>query len=283
MIKIYYTLTKPGIILGNVITATAGFMLASKGHINVWLLFAALLGLSFVIGSACVFNNYIDRASDEKMARTKNRALAKGLIPVQHAIVFASLLGILGLATLVFFVNLTAALIALSGLFVYIVVYSFLKYHSTHATLVGSIAGGLPPVVGYCAVTGRLDLQAAVLFLIIVLWQMPHFFAIAIYRFREYAAASIPVLPVKKGMHVTKVQMLLYTAAFTIAAPMPTLLGFAGYGYLGVSLLLGLLWLRLCIQGFKNTNDTQWARKMFLFSLVTVTALCIALSIDALR
>ncbi len=255
MIRVYYMLTKPGIIFGNIITTAAGFLLASQGHLNLLLFLATLGGLSFIIASASVFNNYIDRHIDGKMARTKNRPFVKGIISVPLALLFAVVLVVAGFAILALYTNLVAAFIALAGFFIYVVVYSLWKSHSIYATFVGSIAGAVPPVVGYCAVSGRMDVGALILFAIIILWQMPHFFSIAIYRFDDYAAASIPVLPVKRGMRVTKIHMLLYIIAFLIVAQMLTLFGYTGYFYLTIATLLGLAWLFLCIKGFNSSNE----------------------------
>jgi len=184
---------------------------------------------------------------------------------------------LLGTLLLAFYVNTLTTLIALCGFVIYVFAYSFMKYRSTHATLVGSIAGAVPPVVGYCAVSQHFDLGAVLLFFIIALWQMPHFYAIAIYRREEYAAASIPVLPVKEGIAKTKFQMVIYVAAYFIASVLPTLLGYTGMVYLSIAVFLGSVWLFLSLQGFKAKNDALWARKMFLFSLVIVTVLCSAL------
>jgi len=280
MIKTYYLLTKPGIIMGNLITAVGGFALGSKGHIDPWLFLSTLIGLGLIIASACVFNNYIDRVSDEKMARTKNRALVQKLISVRSAIVFALLMGVAGLVVLAIYTNLLAVLIASLGFFVYVALYSFWKYHTSYATLVGSISGAVPPLVGYCAVSHSLDMGGILLFLILVLWQMPHFFSIAMYRFDDYVAASIPVLPIARGIYATKVQMLLYIIAFTVATLMLTVFGYMGYAYSIVASLLGLSWGLLCIKGFKSTNDKLWARQMFILSLVIVTTLCVMIPIN---
>lgn len=283
MIKTYYLLTKPGIIMGNLITTASAFVLASGGHFDIRLFFSTVIGLFFVIASACVFNNFIDREADRKMARTKNRALAKGSISTRNALLFAIFLGVIGIAVLAFTTNFLAVWAALAGFFVYVVLYSFWKYRTTYATLVGSISGAVPPVVGYCAASNRFDAGAVLLFMILVLWQMPHFYAIALYRFDEYTAASIPVLPVKKGIYNTKIQILLYIIAFLIAAVLLTVFGYTGNAYLGVATVLGLAWLGLSIAGFKSDNDRVWARNMFRFSLVVIMALSIMISLDAVR
>lgn len=283
MLKTYYYLMKPGIIMGNIITTAGGFMLASKGHISVPLFLATLLGLGLVIASACVVNNYTDREIDQKMERTKQRALVQGLISGKMALLFAFCLGFLGLVVLVVFTNLLTTTIALAGFFIYVVLYAILKCRSIHGTLVGSLAGGVPPVVGYCAASGCFDLGAFLLFLILVLWQMPHFFSIAIYRFKDYAAASIPLLPIKKGIPTAKIHMQFYILAFLFASLLLTLFGYTGYIYFVVASALGIAWLVLCARGFKSEQDTLWARGMFRFSLVVITLLFIAISLDGVK
>ena len=207
MIKAYYLLAKPGIIYGNALTAIGGYFLAAKGIFDLSLFLSMLFGLSFVIGSACVFNNIMDQGIDSKMARTKKRALVTKTIPEFHAVVYGSILGILGFLLLLCNTNVLTALIAFIGFIFYVIVYGIFKRKSVHGTVIGSISGAVPPVVGYCAVTNNLDLGAFLLFIILVIWQMPHFYAIAIFRRDDYVAASIPVLPIKKGLFQTKIQM----------------------------------------------------------------------------
>ncbi|MFS8564394.1 MAG: heme o synthase [Rhabdochlamydiaceae bacterium] len=263
--RLYWFLTKPGIIFGNILTTIAGFVLAAKGTFNPSLCIATLLGLSLVMASACVFNNYIDCDLDKKMKRTKNRSLVTGDISKKSALTFGTSLGLLGAGCLFIFTNPLATLIALVGLVVYVFLYSFAKYKTVHFTLIGSVAGAIPPVVGYCAVSNALDLCALLLFAILVLWQMPHFFAIAIYRLEDYAAGSIPVLPNKKGIFHTKVQMLFYTIAFVGISLVPFILGYVGDVYLMTACILGSTWLWICVKGFTCSNDHRWARQVFSF------------------
>lgn len=280
MFKTYYRLTKPGIIYGNAMTATAGFFLASKGHISLLLLISMLLGTSFVIASACVFNNYIDRGIDKKMDRTKNRALVTGKVPVKNALIFATFLGVLGVSILFLFINLMTLIVGVIGFFVYIVLYGYSKRHSIHGTVIGSISGAMPPVAGYTAVTNRVDIGAILLFLILVFWQMPHFYAIAIYRLKDYAAAGIPVMPVKKGILNTKIQILIYILGFVIVGTLFTFFGYTGTGFLVIITLMGIVWLWLTIQGFFTKNSNLWARKMFFFSLIVTLIFSILISIE---
>lgn len=276
--KSYFLLTKPGIIFGNSVTAAAGFFLARGHYFDGGLFFAMLLGLGLIVASGCVFNNYIDRIADEKMARTKDRPLVSGAIAPKRALQFGTVLLLLGALVLAFFTNLLALSIALLGFFVYVALYSLLKYRTVHATLVGSIAGAVPPVVGYTAVSYVLDPAALLLFLVIALWQMPHFYAIAIYRQQDYAAASIPVLPIKKGILSTKIHMLLYIAAFIGACLLLYMYGYVGTVFLIVASVLGSLWGLLSVTGFWSKNNPLWARRMFIFSLVVVMGISVAVT-----
>lgn len=280
MIKTYYLLTKPGIILGNAITVAAGVALASHGHIDFRLFLSTLIGLSLVIAASCVINNYIDREADKKMERTKKRALAQGLITGKRALVFATLLGLIGFSILAIYTNLLTLLCAFAGFFIYVVLYSVWKYHTTYGTIIGSFAGAMPPVVGYCAVTNQFDLGATLLLLILVLWQMPHFYSIAMYRFEDYTKAKIPILPITRGIPVTKVHMLLYIIAFMFSAFALTFFGYTGNVYLVISMFLSAAWLWLCIRGFKSKNHVLWGRRMFIVSLVVVTGLCLTMAFD---
>jgi len=146
---------------------------------------------------------------------------------------------------------------------------------------VGSISGAAPVVAGYCAVTDRFDGAALILFLILVLWQMPHFYAIAMYRFDDYKNAGLPVLPVKKGWHATKVQIVVYIAAFVLAVGSLTAFGYAGYIFGIIMMLVGVAWLRQGIRGFTTDDNRQWARKLFFVSLLVILALSIMLSVGS--
>jgi protoheme IX farnesyltransferase len=281
LIRAYYRLTKPGIIYGNALTAIGGYFLAAGKYFDPLLFFSAVVGLSFVIGSACVFNNYIDRNIDTKMIRTKNRALAKKTIPYRHALIFAFILGVLGLLILFLYTNTLTAIIAFLGFFAYVVVYSIWKRRSEWGTVVGSISGAVPPVVGYCAVTNHVDGAAVLIFLILCVWQMPHFYAIAIFRSRDYDAAAIPVLPLRQGITQTKIQIICYLVAFLIANALLTGFHYTGVSYLIVMSLVGLIWLYRGLQGFKTKENEKWARKMFFFSLIVILVLSLMWSINA--
>jgi protoheme IX farnesyltransferase len=282
MLQTYYHLTKPGIIYGNGITTLAGFLLASRWHINWVLLPTVLLGSSLVIACGCVINNYIDRNIDKHMARTKERALVTGTISARAALIYAAALGVLGFWILAAYTNLLTVAVGLVGLIDYVVLYGYFKRRSVHGTLVGSIAGATPILAGYTAVTNRLDITAVLLFLIMAVWQIPHFYAIAVYRLKDYTRAGIPVWPAEKGINSTKLQIALYIILFTVLVITPTLAGSIGYSYLVVVLGVSLWWFRLALQGFKAKDSGRWARKLFGTSLVVVLVFSAMLATSSL-
>jgi protoheme IX farnesyltransferase len=274
------SITKPGIIFGNLITLLGGFFLGANGHFTLTHLIFTMLGMSLVMACGCVFNNCIDRDIDQLMERTKNRAIAKGEISVKIAIPYGALLGILGLSILFFLVNPLSMWLGLFGLFMYVVVYTlYAKRKTPIGTEVGAISGAMPIVVGYCAATNHLDLGAYLLFLILFFWQMPHSYSIAIYRLKDYAAAGIPVLPVRKGIRTTKIHMLIYTGIVLWATLLPPVFGYKGWPYFIVASIVGLLWIFVCAQGFFVKDDQKWARKMFSISIINIMVLSFMMAV----
>lgn len=284
MLKKYYALTKPGIIYGNVLTTTAGFLLASalQESYDLGLLLAVLAGTALVIASGCVFNNYIDRGLDAKMARTQKRALVTHTVSGRQALLYASALGALGFTTLATLTNLTTVIVGLVGFLDYVVLYSIFKRRSVYGTLVGSISGATPLVAGYTAVAGGFDEAALILFLMMAVWQMPHFYAIATYRRDEYAAAGLPVLPVVQGDGMATRHIVAYMAAFLLTAPLLSVFNYTGYIYAIAMTLIALWWLRLGLQGFRTKDSKKWARKVFFRSLLVLLALSFMISIGAM-
>ena len=280
MIRAYYTLAKPGIVYGNALAALAGFLLASKGEYD-WVRFVLmLLGLSAIIASGCVFNNYIDRDIDARMERTKNRALVQAVIAPRNALAYGTILFVLGAAILAFYTNALTLGVACFGFFAYVVLYSLLAKRTTpYATHVGALAGAVPPVVGYCAVTNTFDLGALLLFVILCTWQMVHFFAIALYRSDEYAAAGIPVWPRVYGAASTKRQMVGYAALYVVAVALLAAYGYASRTYLVLMLLLAGGWFVLALAGLRTEDSSRSARRMFSYSLVLLLAFCAAVAL----
>ncbi|MCL5126245.1 MAG: heme o synthase [Deltaproteobacteria bacterium] len=280
-IKNYLLVAKPGIIFGNLISAAAGYFLASKGRVDGLAFSATLIGISLVVASGCVFNNYVDRKIDRKMIRTRNRALARGLISLKIAIFYATILGIAGLALLWVATNLLCVVIVLAGFVIYVGVYSlYMKRNSVYGALIGSLAGATPPLAGYCAVSSRFDMGAVILLSIFSLWQMAHCYAIAVFRFDDYTAAAIPILPVKRGTVAAKRHIVGYILAFMVATLMLTFGGYTGYGTFAVAAVLGLSWLYMAWSGYDAPDERLWAKKLFIFSILTIFILSVMMSID---
>jgi heme o synthase len=282
MIRAYYRLTKPGIVYGNLFTAIAGYLFASQLRIDLVVLAALMAGMGLVIASACVFNNVIDRDIDAKMARTKDRATVTGVISKTRALSYGAVLGLLGVLALALYTNLLTTLVAIGGFIAYVFLYTYSKRVTRTHTLIGSISGAVAMLAGYTAHTNEINTAAIILFLSMVLWQMPHFYAIALYRLDEYKAAGIPLLPLEKGAHLTKIVIAVYIAAFIGAQSSLTVLGYMGYTYLAVVLGFGIPWFVRAIRGFWAGDDVAWAKGLFFYSLNVLLAYCAALSFGTL-
>ena len=280
-LRAYYYLTKPGIVYGNALMAIAGYFFGAHGSPSVTVFFGMLLGVSAVMASACVYNNVIDRNIDLKMERTKKRAVPAGTVSPFHALIFANILLVIGILLLVFGANLLTALVAIGGHVAYVVLYVIAKRKTVHGTLVGTLSGSTPPVIGYVAATGQLDLVALLLFLVLVAWQMPHFYAIAIFRRNDYASAGIPVLSVVKGIDATRKQIIAYVILFILAT---IALGvYGGVSLLGtlIVILAGFYWLYVCLQIVEQGEAVGWARKQFGWSLMLLLIMAATWSLDS--
>lgn len=223
--------------------------------------------MAMVIAAACVFNNYLDSEIDSKMARTKKRALPSGQVTPLTALVYASILMIVGITSLSVWTNWYVVGLNFIALYFYVVIYGLAKRRTVHSTLIGSLPGAIPPAAGYLAVTNHIDTASILLFLAIVCWQMPHFYAIAMYRFKDYKAAGLPVLTVKKGMAGARRQIMLYILAFGVVMALLTILGPAGYIYLAAAVTLTAYWLYRGLYE-RKLNDEQWGKRLFLISLL---------------
>ncbi|CAH8707696.1 heme o synthase [Paenibacillus thiaminolyticus] len=266
--KEFIQLTKPGIIRSNLMAAFAGFWVAAKWDIPWLTLLWMLVGTTLVLASSCVFNNYFDRDFDMKMERTKKRALPEGRLKPNTVLGYAIILGAAGLAVLFGLVNVLSGVVGIAGMFFYVVIYTlWLKRTSTWSTSVGGISGAMPPVIGYVAVTGQIDMGAVLLFALLFLWQPPHFWALGIRRVEEYRAAGYPLLPVVKGITRTKWQMIPYVVLL-----LPVSWLFYSYGYTGIiygilGTIINAIWLFICIAGFRAKDTEAWAKKNFIWSI----------------
>lgn len=276
----YYSLTKPRVMFGNVLSAAAGFLFASPGRIDWWLFLAVCLGTTLVIASACVLNNVLDRDIDTVMARTKKRATVTGGVGARNAVIYSAILGLAGLGVLIAWTNMLVVIVGLVGFLAYVVLYGMLaKRLSIHGTLVGSVSGAAPILGGYVGASGVFDAGAGIVFLMLFFWQMPAFYSIAIYRQAEYARARVPIISVVRGIASTKVQILIYTAVYVAASLLPQPLGYTGWVYTAVTAALGAGWLIMAVRGLRTSDDDRWARLMFRFSLITLCAASVLLAV----
>jgi protoheme IX farnesyltransferase len=280
IIKRYYKLAKPGIIYGNLLSAIAGFVLASQRNFDAGLFLATLIGTALVIGSGCVFNNYIDRDIDSKMMRTKKRALPARQIPLVHALIYGVILGVLGFGILWHFTNPVTVILGFIGIFFYVVVYGIAKRRTPWGTVIGSIPGATPAAAGYTAFTGTFDEAALLLFLILAIWQMPHFYALAIFQLDDYKRAGLPVLAAVRGIGTTKTRIMAYIAAFILIVPLLTILNYTGYTFALVMLILGIIWFWEGIKKFNAADNVAWARRMFGYSLIVLLVFPLAVTVD---
>ncbi|WP_417698144.1 heme o synthase [Psychromonas sp.] len=282
MFRRYLSVTKPGIIMGNFISGAGGFLLASRGDVDLWLMCATLIGLSLIIASGCAINNVIDRDIDVVMARTRKRVTVTGEMSAFSALSHGVVLGIIGFGLLMAYTTPVAVLFGLFGYFIYVVVYSlYMKRKSVYGTFVGSLSGAVPPVVGYCAVTGQFDMGAVILLVMFSLWQMPHSYAIAIFRFKDYQAANIPVLPVSHGIDKAKQRIVIYIAIYALVVMLLPIAGFTGLAFMAVACTTSFWWLIMALRGYRRDVDiVGWARRVFAFSIVNITALSIAMALD---
>lgn len=275
----YYWLSKPGIVYANVLTAVAGYFYASMWHIDFVVLVGLVIGVALLIAGACAYNNYLDRDIDMVMTRTKERGLVAGTISGRHALIFATLAASSGTALLAFTQNRITLLLTIIAFVDYVVLYGVGKRTTVHGTLVGSISGSIPVMAGYTAVTNTVDLQAWLLFALMVMWQMAHFYAIALYRLDDYRMAKIPVMPVVYGPSTTKLQTVIYIALFIAMT-----LGLAVFGDLGVLAgtvltAAGLWWLAQSLASYWSLQPVAWGKQVFFTSLTVVMVLSAALAV----
>jgi protoheme IX farnesyltransferase len=272
----YLSLMKVGITVANLMATFAGFWVACHGNPDPGLLVWTLLGTALVVASGATLNNYVDRDIDHRMERTRHRAVASGKVPPSHALAMGLALGAAGFAILSLLVNWVAAVCALVGWVMYAYIYTvWLKRTTSLSTVLGGIAGAMPPLVGYAGANGgMLDTCAWALFFTFFLWQPPHFLPLAMRRCDDYRAAGIPMLPVVRGFAATKRQILLYAAAMWPVSLLPYALGYENLAYLVVMFLLGLGFVVEAVRGMNTEDDIHWANRLFRYSLVYLTGLC---------
>lgn len=262
----FILVVKPGIVVGNLIVALGAYAYSVKWSGAALLTFVWLaLGTSVVIAASCVINNYLDRDIDQHMQRTAVRPTARGIFPFWVVIVYSALLYAVGFAVLYRYVNPLTAAIGAAGALLYIAAYTPAKRYTSWAALIGTIPGATPPLAGYAAAHNHLDSTAWLLFLVIAVWQVPHFYAISVFRSKQYARANVPVLPLAKGLSRTVLEMRIYGMVYILVCG---LLGVYGGVHLVPTIALvvyGIGWLRV-MMAVPQASES-WARRVFYYSL----------------
>jgi protoheme IX farnesyltransferase len=276
----YLELCKPRVVYLIVFTAVVGMFLAVPGWPPWNALIAGTLGIGLAAASAAAINHLLDQRIDAVMARTRNRPLPSGQLSVQQVLTFAFALGLLSMVLLITWVNALTAVLTFLSLIGYAIVYTvWLKRATPQNIVIGGAAGAAPPVLGWAAVTGSVDHNALILFLIIYVWTPPHFWALAIHRRKDYAAVDIPMLPVTHGVRFTRWHIFFYTILLVIVTTLPYLTGMSGLFYVtGVTVLnLGFLWYALRLL---RDNDERLPMQTFGYSIIYLMVLFGFLLID---
>lgn len=280
----YYQLTKPRLILLFLITTAASMWVASRGQVNPATFCITLLSGAFAAGSANTINCLYDRDIDAIMERTSTRPLPAGRVQPWQAAIFAIILAALAFGLLAHFVNLLSAGLAMSGIAVYIGVYThWLKRSSPQNIVIGGAAGAIPPLVGWAAATGELSWAAWVLFAIIFVWTPPHFWPLAMMIEEDYAKVHVPMMPVVQGAKSTAWQTLGYTIALL---PVSLLLIYpcraSGVLYGVIAIGLGLVFIKKALELIQSPEDKAVARSVFKFSILYMMMLCLGMTLDSL-
>jgi protoheme IX farnesyltransferase len=276
----YLELTKPKVVALLVLTAWVGMMLAVPGLPDLTTLLAATLGIGLLSAAAAAINHVVDKRIDAQMARTYSRPVAKGRVSGAEATAFAFSLALIGFVLLYLTVNALTAWLTLASLFGYAVVYTmFLKRATPQNIVIGGLAGAMPPLLGWTAITGEIHSHALLLVMIIFAWTPPHFWALAIHRRDDYAKVNMPMLPVTHGIEFTKSVICLYTVLLFIVCLMPYLVGMSGAIYLAGSALLNLRFMQYAWK-LKFNADAGTAMATFKFSIVHLMVLFLLLLVD---
>ena len=276
----YYELCKPRVVYLIVFTAVVGMFLAVPGWPPLNALIAGTLGIGLAASSAAAINHLLDQRIDAVMARTRDRPLPTGQLGVTQVLSFALILCVLSMAMLVLWVNALTAVLTFLSLIGYAIVYTvWLKRATPQNIVIGGAAGAAPPVLGWTAVTGSVDPNALILFLIIYVWTPPHFWALAIHRRHDYAAADIPMLPVTHGVRFTRWHILFYTILLVLVTTLPYLTHMSGLLYLaGVTVLnIGFLWYALRLL---SDTDEGLPMQTFSYSVIYLMVLFVFLLAD---
>jgi len=275
----YIALTKPRITLFCVIMTICGVFLVTN-HISFFPLLMILSGTALSVGSANAFNMVYEQDIDKLMARTSTRPLAAGRLKSHHATIFAFLLGLSSIIILTIFANIMTALIALSAIIFYTLIYTPLKIKTPLALVIGAVPGAIAPVLGTTAIQNEITPTALIIFAILFTWQMPHFIAISIYSKNDYQRAGFKVISVVRSAYMTRIQAILWTFSLLVVSILPFSLHLAGAIYLVCASLLGLWFFIISLQGIRDIRNNKWPKKFFHVSLMYLPLLALSVIID---
>jgi len=276
----YLALCKPKIVTLIIFTAVVGMFLSTPGMVPLQALIFGTIGIGLAAASAAAINHVVDYRIDSIMARTMRRPLPKGNVSIQGAILFAFLLAALSMVILTYFVNVLTAILTAVSLIGYGFIYSmYLKRATPQNIVIGGLAGAAPPVLGWTAITGTLDPNSLLLLLIIFAWTPPHFWALAIYRRKDYASVDIPMLPVTHGVEFTRLHILLYTIILSLVTLLPFITYMSGPLYLFGAIVLDAGFLYYAIRMQRDHSD-RLAMQTFSYSIVYLMALFTFLLVD---
>ena len=276
----YLELTKPGVQALLFVSCASGMLIGSNFNPPVTVFFFGLIGISFLAASSAVVNHFFDKQIDAKMNRTSKRPLVMGHISDRQAIIFSVLLYVSGSIMLLNFTNfLTWLLTTLTFIFYGFIYTKYLKYMTSQNIVIGGLAGAMPPLLGWSAITNSIEPNALLLVLIIMVWTPPHFWALAVYRVEDYSEAEVPMLPVQKGVAFTKQHILLYTFLLIACTMLPYAVQMFGEIYLISALVLGLIFLIYSFRLYKDDTNAI-AMPTFAYSIIYLAALFAAMLID---
>jgi protoheme IX farnesyltransferase len=276
----YYEMCKPRVVMLMILTSLVGMFLAVPGMVPLDVLVLGNLGIALVAGSGAVVNHLIDRKIDVVMKRTHNRPIPQGRVDPLQAGIFAAVIGLAGMAILMLWVNPLSAWLTLASFIGYAFIYTgYLKHATPQNIVIGGLAGAMPPLLGWSAVTGTIEADAVVLVLIIFAWTPPHFWALAIHRKEEYAKSGVPMLPVTHGERVTKIHITVYTAILVVMSVIPYFSGMSSLLYLAAALALGAGFMFWSLKLMRNPA-TSTAMDTFKYSIVYLALLFVALVVD---
>lgn len=274
------TITKPSIVLGNIFTFFGGYCISICSYFNTTDFLKILLGIILILACSCSFNNYLDKDIDKFMKRTKKRPTAYGKTSSIFLINYSIILGITGILILYNQSNIKTIITSIVGSLTYIIIYTiYYKRTSSKSLFWGSLSGATPPLIGYISTTNKIDIIGLTILFTLIVWQVPHFLSISIYRNKDYYISSIPILTKKYKKIYIKFIMFTFTIIYTISNIVINFIASLNNIHIIISMIFGTIWIILSLIGFYTKNISKWSRKMFIISIINILLINITLAI----